>query len=436
MTTMQAIVLDYVNNLPVYSGYLRQLEALLHQTLRSAGIDYFRVESRIKKGQGLTRRLASLEGRIEGIHEVSDLLGTRVVAYYAGDVPRIMEQLSQVCQVAARCDPIQTIISDPCFQGTPYATLEVRVSQGHAEKENPDSIKPIKVEIQVCTLAQYVWISVSEQVGYSRETFPGEKKREFGQLASMLEVFDNELDSLRNFLAPYKWERQAEQAEKDGKSQPAQFEKPQVINEQPQEVAIVQEIAEIPKDEDQPQGMDDDGDDDEGGGEQLSAGAGMIVDVEGLKLTSEPLELTLKALERFILDSDLVRRMDGALAGRYDTRLMFSQAGVDKLFEAMQFFPELKLVADLEAVLYSMRDQVMNAAAEVYDHSSGYEYIQKGSILFILLYLLMARKGDGVQLRSFVEKFSFSEALVNKGHIRLLIKHADSRIKRPLGGKV
>ncbi|HAT49707.1 MAG TPA: hypothetical protein DCS88_05135 [Alphaproteobacteria bacterium] len=412
MDNMNTKLLDYINTIPLLTDGLRQLEILLQRMLRSAGLCICKMEFTLKDGPSVMARLANSQEAIKGIEDLPGLIEVRIIAHYASEIPKILGLLSQFFQVIARNHPRETITQDPFVPGYPMEHLVVRMPKDRLELVEYEAWRKFKIDLQVCSLAQYVWMHLEHQIGYSEENFPKEKTRAYSQLAYILESFDNELDKLRDFLSPSVWPK---------KETEIQYHQPDTNPDAEKSAGVknVRKQTEEAMDEN-----DNDGPD--------KPSPGIIFDIEGLKLTKELQDLTLKSLERFILDNELVRRMDGMLAARYDTRLMYSQAAVDKLFEALSHTPELKQVADLETSLFEMRDNVINAAVDLYDNGNGgtHETIQKGSVLCILVTLLMARKGDKVRLRSFIEAYSFGANLMNKSHVRIFMRHSEGRIKR------
>ena len=95
-THNRSILNEYRQNHHIYEQLEIKAFALLENELKQSGIMVFQLSHRLKTEQSLRGKLEKKGDKYETALDLTDLLGIRVISYFADDVDRIAEKIEEL----------------------------------------------------------------------------------------------------------------------------------------------------------------------------------------------------------------------------------------------------------------------------------------------------------------------------------------------------
>jgi putative GTP pyrophosphokinase len=188
----------YKRQRPLYEQFAQEIKRLLTGLLTDEGISYHVIESRAKEPESLLDK-AFRPGKSYSnpLDEITDLAGVRVILYYQSDVDRAAAIIQREFNVnkAHSVDKKETLSPDQFG----YLSQHYVVTLKSPRKELSEYTKfaSLKAEIQIRTILQHTWATVSHKLQYKREAdVPAELRRKLFRLASLFELADEQFDEL------------------------------------------------------------------------------------------------------------------------------------------------------------------------------------------------------------------------------------------------
>ncbi len=183
-------------------GYERLRDAVVAHTTRllaAEGLKIHHVTGRVKKPASLADKLRRKPGRYSQLADVTDLVGVRVITYFASDVDvvaRLMEE-HHVVDWANSND--KSRMHDPDRFGYLGVHYVLR-----AEPDLVPELPGLTYEVQIRSILQHAWAEIEHDLGYkSREAVPREVRRRFYRLAGLLEMADEEFMAIDRLSRDY-----------------------------------------------------------------------------------------------------------------------------------------------------------------------------------------------------------------------------------------
>lgn len=195
----QTLVEVFESEQPVYAAFGRKLVELLQDAL--SGIHLHSIYFRVKDLERLEEKL-SREGKHYGsLREVTDLLGIRVVTYFADDVDRVVEMIDQEFTV----DTAHSVDKRSTTEADRFGYLSVhkvvQFSDRRLALPEYRRYEGLFAEIQIRSILQHAWAEIEHDLGYLAHEMPPHLRRKFSILSGMLELVDEEFKELRDELA-------------------------------------------------------------------------------------------------------------------------------------------------------------------------------------------------------------------------------------------
>lgn len=397
MTIYEKLISEYLEEKETYEEFLTKMIGLVKEIIGVSKLDAYQISGRVKGRNSITKKILTQKNEtILSPKEIPDLIGIRIITHYSSEIPKIVKVIAQNFSILDNYDPQFILGVDPAYLGYPVHRIILELSPNRRQLIEYERYVGFKIELQICTLMQHAWEHTERGLGYLNKPFPKEKLREFRHLAYLLELYDEELSAIRDFLKPMEW--QAESAI-DGDNQSADSLENQAT---PIKIADTEEI-------------------DSGKLESLDESV-----LEKITLSHDDLPIDAKIFENFILTSELVRYLDRSISVLYDIRLAYDKNSADILIQAVQTLPAIRTTSDLEKLLLKECRTVFKMSQSLLGSKiRDNEYLIKGVSVFLLLYLLVAKQGDLGHLRHYLEKFTFDEKLINKSIIRMLLEYVE-----------
>lgn len=173
----------------------------LERLVEEGGIKTLVTQHRVKGEKSLAGKLVRHAGRYAELHDVTDLVGARVVCYFNDDIDRIGRLIEQSFDVDRERSTDKRELIDVRSFG--YLSLHCICSLP-AGGDYPERLCDWEFEIQVRTCLQHVWSDIEHDMGYKSEFgVPRVARRWFSRVSALLEVADDEFVRIRDTMEGY-----------------------------------------------------------------------------------------------------------------------------------------------------------------------------------------------------------------------------------------
>ena len=188
---------------PIYESLSQRVQHLLQDVAKTNGIDVHAIEARAKTVDGFAEKLARPGKAYENpLEEVTDLCGLRVILYYQEDVDRFSKAVRDEFIV----DDKRSVDKRNELRFDQFGYISVHlICQLHANRTGLlewRNYKNLTMEIQVRTVLQHAWASISHALQYkSKADIPDQFVRQLTRIAGLLELSDEQFSDLRERTA-------------------------------------------------------------------------------------------------------------------------------------------------------------------------------------------------------------------------------------------
>lgn len=174
---------------------------LLHNIVKQSDIQVLTIEHRVKQVDSLVGKLELKGDKYKDLSDITDILGVRIVCFFADDVDRIAPLIESTFEVDRENSVDKRELLDPNAFG--YLSLHYICSLPF-NKQYPDSIFGKKFEIQIRSSLQHTWSAFFHDVGYKSEfDVPRQIVRDYSRLAGLLELADDRFVYIRDYMENY-----------------------------------------------------------------------------------------------------------------------------------------------------------------------------------------------------------------------------------------
>lgn len=185
---------------PSYELFAEKLKVLLCDILKSSGINVQIIEGRAKSISGFKEKIQRPgKSYKNGLIEIPDLCGCRIIAYYTDDV----ETISQVLKKEFVIIEEELSHQPGSLQADQFGYISVhfvlKLNQARLGLPEWAAFSAFKSEVQVRTVIQHAWSAVSHALQYKTETeIPSSLSRRLFRIAGLFELADEEFVAIRN----------------------------------------------------------------------------------------------------------------------------------------------------------------------------------------------------------------------------------------------
>lgn len=179
-------------------------ERLLQELLRAKELRVHSVRHRVKSLSSLQRKIGRDDASYEGLGEVHDLLGIRVITFFPDEVDAVAEVIEDEFEIDRDNSVDKRELLDPDRFGYLSTHYVASLSHERAQLTEFERFGESCFEIQVRSILQHAWAEIEHDLGYqSSAAIPNSMRRRFSRLAGVLEMADDEFQSLRNDATEY-----------------------------------------------------------------------------------------------------------------------------------------------------------------------------------------------------------------------------------------
>ena len=205
MPDLNSLLLEeYERKFELYRAFATKVETLLRDIVADKKLPVHSVSSRVKTRHSLEQKLKRPGSSYRALSDVTDLVGMRIICYFADDVDRIAALVEQQFQT----DTVNTVdkrkILDPDRFG--YLSLHhvVRFTPDRSALIDYSRFLDLRAEIQTRSILQHSWAEIEHDLGYKGSVeVPRHLRRRFSRVAGLLELADDEFRQIRDDLKDY-----------------------------------------------------------------------------------------------------------------------------------------------------------------------------------------------------------------------------------------
>ena len=184
----------HVSEVEFWRAVAQTVATELRKTLQHIRIGG-KIEARAKTTGSVIGKAYRKPETYRSLADFRDLAGARVLVPFASDVEPVARELHGHSDLAVVKDEIKVRRPDELRYQARHLDVELRGSFGlHVPADFGD--RPVGCEVQIQTLAQSLWASVSHLVTYKRE-LPDDVRRRVDRLVALCEIFDDEAEGSR-----------------------------------------------------------------------------------------------------------------------------------------------------------------------------------------------------------------------------------------------
>ena len=193
---MEKFLNEYQGQIPKYTSLKEQIVHVLINLAKQKSIELFGVEGRVKTVESLKNKLA-LKKYERPEDEVEDLCGVRVICYYESDLDLLERIIREEFCILSETDKLKEIEDDRFGYSSRH--FVVKVKDSWLDMPLFREVGGLKVEIQIRTMLMHTWAAISHKLLYKKEgDAPREIKRSLSKLSALIEMADEQFDSIRN----------------------------------------------------------------------------------------------------------------------------------------------------------------------------------------------------------------------------------------------
>jgi ppGpp synthetase/RelA/SpoT-type nucleotidyltranferase len=184
---------------------------LAEELVRAKDIRVHSVTHRIKTSESVQRKLGQKATQYEGIDDIHDLLGLRIITFFPDEV----DLVAGVIEAEFKIDPQNSVdkraLLDPDRFGYLSRHYVAELNGQRTTLLEHSRFSGAKFEIQIRSILQHAWAEIEHDLGYHTVgAVPAQIRRRFSRLAGLLEMADDEFQALREASQAYQLEVGAE----------------------------------------------------------------------------------------------------------------------------------------------------------------------------------------------------------------------------------
>lgn len=186
---------DYDKKQELYNQVKDTAKFILSQVINGQKIKYHSLTSRIKSFDSFIDKIRRKKIK-NPFDEIHDVVGLRIVCLFLDDIQALGDIIKNAFEVIEEVNIIDN--SDPrIFE---YLGMQFKVKfKNKSSIPNYENIRDIPFEVQVRTIAQDAWASISHHLDYKQDFgIPSQLKRDFYALSGLFYIADTHFKILRN----------------------------------------------------------------------------------------------------------------------------------------------------------------------------------------------------------------------------------------------
>lgn len=201
----QQILDEYDQNLSSFEKMGEIVRDTLERAIAHTGMYINAIETRVKWRNSLIGKLELKGHKYQSLANITDILGARVITFYADEVDKIAALVSKKFDI----DWDNSIDKRKGYDLDKFGYMSLHYicripKKLYYNPEHPE-INEFPFEIQMRTALQHVWATMNHDTGYkSGVEVPKEYIRNINRIAGMLELADEMFSNIRKEITDYR----------------------------------------------------------------------------------------------------------------------------------------------------------------------------------------------------------------------------------------
>jgi len=190
----RAIIEEYNKKVVIYNNFAKHLDNYLKRLVKQNKIKVHSITFRIKTLDSFLDKVQR-KNPTNPFEEIHDIIGFRIICLFLSDIETIGNLIKKEFIVLNEDNKIFN--TEPSLFG--YMSLHFKVKIKSNDNEN---FNKIPFEIQVRTITQDAWASISHHLDYKKKTdIPEELKKDFQALSGLFYVADTHFFLIKQELS-------------------------------------------------------------------------------------------------------------------------------------------------------------------------------------------------------------------------------------------
>lgn len=186
---------QYKQNMGIYENFCVYLKSQMEEILRKAEIYYYELSFRVKTLDSVLEKIDRKSLLVNSIQDIQDMIGFRIITLFKQDAAIVCETVRNAFQVIWEEDKSEGK-EDDTF-GYLSVHFQIKPPQDWLRSPTTSRFEELEAELQVRTFSQHIWAASSHLLQYKKEsTVPYVMRRNINRLAAVLEIVDDELESI------------------------------------------------------------------------------------------------------------------------------------------------------------------------------------------------------------------------------------------------
>ena len=198
---------EYRKNRPMYERYTNKFEQLIKTLIDESTLSEHSITSRTKEIESFSRKVSDKAEEYNKFSDITDLSGVRICCYFSSQVDKVAEIINKNFVIIPELSVDKRETIDPETFGYLSLHYVVKLTDERAKLPEYNKYKDLLCEIQMRTILQHAWAEIEHDIGYkSAIETPRKIRRRFSRLAGLLELADEEFDSIKEQIEDYSLE--------------------------------------------------------------------------------------------------------------------------------------------------------------------------------------------------------------------------------------
>lgn len=184
----------YDSRIGLFNQLIETVKFIISQETQNHQMKYHSFIHRIKPFDSFVEKIRRKDAK-EPFQEIMDVVGLRIVCLFHSDVKAIGVIVKKNFEIIEEDDKINSV--DVNIFGYMSLHYKAKLKDVSSDSYYKD-FKDIPFEIQIRTIAQDAWASISHNLDYKNESaIPAHLKRDFHALSGLFYVADTQFEILR-----------------------------------------------------------------------------------------------------------------------------------------------------------------------------------------------------------------------------------------------
>lgn len=354
--TIQSILDEYDEKFDIYKSYKNRLLFVLEEVFNKTTIPIHSISSKLMSRGSLRNKFLEKGVVYESLDQVDNLISIQIVTYFSDDINIAASMVSR--EFLLKNIPLSKADEENQARfGIPLKRFSLGLTEENYNRIEYERFSSIKVELKIRSALLNSWFEVKDIFDKmtKADQISAENVGQLAQVSYLLKMADAELVRIRASLV---------------KNRGVNDTKSSLTKEiSPKNRAVTKDNGKEGKKEEKD---------------------------EAVRLFERERHSRLvKEIEKFILNDRMVRELDREIADYYNTKLMYSGDFVSSL-AYMLIRIKLDAIMDIKTDLRSNKHIIMGMMKYIFGDTSkvDIEFINKGSTLIVLFYIIIAQTGN------------------------------------------